>query len=211
MLSTMMAHPHGPPMPTNGGVFGRAESVSLPLNLLVTIIGYVSTVAVRLPPRAGQTDANLMPQLDDPADLARACRTCRVLHYMCLPKLYASVVLHSYDHIRFSEQTMAPEGMGGASPFVMGLNALITGNVAQYTRRFELKGEMQEYGLEENAQAGRVPDGGMMLGLLVRTIIDRMPILQTFKYAQFADATFPQLISLAGPSKPRCFRLCGKD
>jgi hypothetical protein len=100
---------------------------------------------------------------------------------MCLPKLYSNVVLRSYDHIRFSEETMAPEGLGGGSPFIMGLNALITGNVAQYVKRFELTGELQEYGLEEYAEAGRVPDGGMMLGLLVRTCVDRMPLLKTFK------------------------------
>lgn len=103
---------------------------------------------------------------------------------MCLPKLYANVTLRSYDHIRFSEQTMAPEGVGGASPFTMGLSALVTGNVTQYTQSFQLIGDLQEYGLEEYAEAGRVPDGGMMLALLVRTCLDRMPQLTTFKSAE---------------------------
>ena len=92
---------------------------------------------------------------------------------MCLPKLYSNVILRSYDHIRYSEETMHPEGMGGASPFAMGLNALITRNVVNYMQKLSITGEWQEFGLEESAQAGRVPDGDMMLGLLVRAALDR--------------------------------------
>jgi hypothetical protein len=127
--------------------------------------------ANRYPPRA---------QLDDPADLARACRTCRILHYMCLPQLYGHVILRSYDHIRYQEETAKPEGVGGGSPFAMGLNALITRNVVEYVRNFEVAGEWRDYGLEESARAGRIPDGGMMLGLLIRATLDRMPQLESF-------------------------------
>ena len=101
---------------------------------------------------------------------------------MCLPALYKNVVLRSYDHIRYSEETAKPEGVGGGSPFSMGLNALITRSVVAYVRHFEVTGEWQEYGLEENARVGRVPDGGMMLGLLIRAAIDRTTGLKSFRY-----------------------------
>ncbi|MCJ1281510.1 hypothetical protein MMC26_000830 [Xylographa opegraphella] len=130
----------------------------LPLHLLAMIISY----------------------LDAPADLARACRASRVLHYMCLPALYADVSLHSYDHIRYSEVDNRPEGSGGASPFSMGLNAIVTSNVSGYIKRFKVWGKWKEYDLEECAKVGRVPDSSMMLNLLVRAAVDRMPALETF-------------------------------
>ena len=68
------------------------------------------------------------------------------------------------------------------SPFTMGLNALVTRPVAQYVRSFEVCGQYKELGVEEQAMAGRVADGGMMLNILVRTAIDRMPNLDTFRY-----------------------------
>ncbi|MCJ1479381.1 hypothetical protein MMC13_008066 [Lambiella insularis] len=135
---------------------GRA----LPLNLLSMIIAY----------------------LDDPADLARACRTSRILHYMCLPTLYANVSLHSYDYIRYSDVDNRPEGSGGASPFSMGLNALVTRNVAGYVKKFRVWGKWKEHDLEECAKVGRVPDSSMMLSLLVRAAIDRMPALEAFTW-----------------------------
>ena len=122
-------------------------------------------------------------QLDDPADLARACQASRVLHYMCLPALYADVSLHSYDYIRYSEIDNRPEGSGGASPFSMGLNAIVTRNVTGYIKKFKAWGKWKEYDLEECAKVGRVPDSSMMLNLLVRAAVDRMPVLETFRYS----------------------------
>lgn len=121
-------------------------------------------------------------QLDEPADLARACRTCRILHYMCLPQLYSRVSLHSYDHIRFIRADKRPEGWGGASPFSMGLNALVTRNVACYVKTFKVWGKWKDIDLEECSKVGRVPDASMMLNLLVRTAIDKMPVLESFWY-----------------------------
>ena len=100
---------------------------------------------------------------------------------MCLPNLYARVALKSYDRIRYSPDTARPEGCGGASPFAMGLNALATRPVARYVREFEVAGTYKEIGSEDHARVGRVPDGAMMLNLLVRTAIDRMPDLETFR------------------------------
>jgi hypothetical protein len=101
---------------------------------------------------------------------------------MCLPALYKTVTLRSYDHIRYSEETAKPEGAGGGSPFSMGLNALITRNVVGYVESFEVAGEWTDHGMEENARAGRVSDGGMMLALLIRAAIDRMTKLKSFRY-----------------------------
>ena len=100
---------------------------------------------------------------------------------MCLPNLYASVTLRSYDRIRYSPETARPEGCGGGSPFAMGLNALVTRPLARYVRHFEVAGNYKEIGSDDHARVGRVSDGGMMLNLLVRTAVDRMPALESFR------------------------------
>ena len=100
---------------------------------------------------------------------------------MCLPNLYASVVLRSYDRVRYSPETARPEGCGGASPFTAGLEALVTRSVARYVREFEVWGTYKEIGSEDHARVGRVPDGGMMLNILVRTAVDRMAELRSFR------------------------------
>ena len=100
---------------------------------------------------------------------------------MCLPNLYARVTLRSYDRIRYSPETARPEGCGGGSPFAMGLHALVTRPVARYVKHFEVGGAYRERGSEDHARVGRVPDGSMMLNLLVRTALDRMPQLESFR------------------------------
>ncbi|KAI9823628.1 MAG: hypothetical protein M1832_002409 [Thelocarpon impressellum] len=139
---------------------GRSESdsrvVVLPLNLIAQIISY----------------------LDEPGDLSRMCRTCRVLHYMTLPKLHEHVNLRSYADIRYVDGS--PEGCGAASPFSMGLNGLVTRNVAPLVRSFRLWGEWKEHDVAEHAKVGRVPDGSMMLNVVVRAAIDRMTKLESF-------------------------------
>ncbi|MCJ1377055.1 hypothetical protein MMC17_000145 [Xylographa soralifera] len=144
----------------NDGNEPEPERALLPLHLLAMVISY----------------------LDDPADLARACQASRILHYMCLPALYADVSLHSYDYIRYSEVDNRPEGSGGASPFSMGLNAIVTRNVTGYVKKFKIWGKWKEYDLEECAKVGRVPDSSMMLNLLVRAAVDKMPALETFSW-----------------------------
>ena len=64
----------------------------------------------------------------------------------------------------------------------MGLNALITRDVAGYVRNFKVYGSWKELDLEECAKVGRIPDGGMMLATLIRAAIDRMPLLEGFRY-----------------------------
>ncbi|KAF5015075.1 hypothetical protein F66182_13718, partial [Fusarium sp. NRRL 66182] len=77
---------------------GGAHIISLPLNLIAHIVSWI----------------------EDPGDLARMCRTCRLLHYMAIPHLYRNISLTSYDGIRYRDEL--PEGWGNASPFSMGLN-----------------------------------------------------------------------------------------
>ncbi|EGD97461.1 hypothetical protein TESG_04870 [Trichophyton tonsurans CBS 112818] len=125
--------------------------------------------------------ALIVSNLDDVGDLARLCRTCRVLNYMALPQLYKNLTLTSYGQIRYNEDDL-PEGYGSASPFSMGLNALVTRNVAPLVRSITLRGEWREDGLEEHARVGRVPDSSMMLNICVRAAIDKMVGLESFSW-----------------------------
>lgn len=90
------------------------------------------------------------------------------------------------------------------SPFIMGLNALVTRPVAQYVRSFEVCGQYKELGADEQARVGRVADGGMMLNILVRTAIDRMPYLDTFRYAVILGPCTARLMIAAGISMSKC-------
>lgn len=99
---------------------------------------------------------------------------------MTLPQLYKTITLTSYDKIRYRDEL--PEGCGSASPFSMGLNAVVTRNVASLVRSFTMRGEWREDGLEEHARVGRVPDSSMMLNIAVRAAIDRMASLEKFRY-----------------------------
>ncbi|KAI2000467.1 hypothetical protein LOZ49_006704 [Ophidiomyces ophidiicola] len=132
--------------------------MALPLNLIALILSY----------------------LDDVGDLSRLCRTCRVLNYMALPQLYKTITLTSYDKIRYRDEL--PEGCGSASPFSMGLNAIVTRNVAPLVRSFTMRGDWREDGLDEHARVGRVPDSSMMLNIAVRAAIDRMTGLESFSW-----------------------------
>lgn len=124
--------------------------------------------------------AFIVSHLDDPGDLARLCRTCRVLNYMTLPQLYKSITLTSYDKIRY--RGGQPEGIGSASPFSMGLNAIITRPYASLVRSLTLRGSWRESELEEHARIGRVPDSSMMLNIVVRAAIDKMADLESFSW-----------------------------
>ncbi|KAL5343190.1 hypothetical protein BJX70DRAFT_354785 [Aspergillus crustosus] len=124
--------------------------------------------------------AQFVSCMDDPGDLARLCRTCRVLNYMALPQLYRNLILTSYDKIRYRGDQ--PEGMGSASPFTMGLNAVITRPYASLVRSLTLRGDWREQELEEHALVGRVPDSSMMLNITVRAAVDRMQDLESFRW-----------------------------
>lgn len=130
----------------------------MPLNLIAMIVSY----------------------LDDVADLARVCRTSRVLNYMTVPHLYNTITLTSYEDVRFRDDR--PEGSGSASPFAMGLNALVTRNTAHLVRHLTLKGQWKEYDLEEYAKIGRVPDNAMMLNIAVRAALERCTGLESFTW-----------------------------
>ena len=72
-----------------------------------------------------------------------------------------------------------------ASPFSMGLNGLVSRNVAGYVKSFEVCGEWKEHALEEHARVGRVPDETMMLNSLVRVAIERMAVMDNFRYSRY--------------------------
>lgn len=99
---------------------------------------------------------------------------------MALPQLYTSLTLTSYDRIRYRDEQ--PEGIGSASPFTMGLNAVITRPFATLVRSISLRGEWKERELEEHAQVGRVPDSSMLLNIAVRAAVDRMANLESFSW-----------------------------
>lgn len=157
---------------------GARGMLALPLNLISLIVSH----------------------LDDVSDLARLCRTCRVLNYMALPQLYRDITLTSYDKIRYRDDF--PEGLGSASPFSMGLNAVVTrGSVARLVRSFALRGEWREDGLEEYARVGRVPDSSMMLNITVRVAIERMVDLERFSWELNTKLLEPVYSGLAGLPK----------
>lgn len=89
------------------------------------------------------------------------------------------MTLTSYDTIRYKNQR--PEGCGSASPFSMGLNALVTRPVANLVRSLALQGVWREHDLHEFSQVGRVPEDAMMLNIAVRAAIDRCKHMESFK------------------------------
>src|SRR6201996_9809171 len=108
------------------GAFGVT---SIPLTVVATIISFLD---------------------DDVASLARLCRTSRVLWYMTLPHLWKNVTLKSYSTIRYKDDV--PEGFGSASPFSMGLNALVTRNVSSLVRSLSLEGEFSAADLNDKTR-----------------------------------------------------------
>ncbi|GAM34616.1 hypothetical protein TCE0_015r02304 [Talaromyces pinophilus] len=137
---------------------GGAHLITLPLNLIAHIVSWI----------------------EDPGDLARMCRTCRLLHYMAIPHLYRNISLTSYDRIRYRDEE--PEGWGNASPFSMGLNTLVTRAHASLVQSMTLRGEWNEPELEEHSKVGRVPDSSMMLNISVRAALDRTKNIESFSW-----------------------------
>jgi hypothetical protein len=127
------------------------------------------------------TIAHIITFLDDDVQsLARLCRTSRVLWYMTLPHLWKNVHLKSYAGIRRKDDI--PEGFGSASPFALGLNALVTGNVANLVRRLTVEGQYGTENLEEAVKAGRIPENVMILNIALRAALDRCIHLESFRW-----------------------------
>jgi hypothetical protein len=144
---------------TNGPEVQGAFGVdSLPLTTVAHIISYLE---------------------DDAVSLSRLCRTSRVLYYMTLPLLWRRVVLKSYTSVHYRDDM--PEGFGSASPFSMGLNALVTRNVSSLVRSLTLEGDFRSSDLEEYARAGRVSESNMILSIAVRAAIDQCTHLESFR------------------------------
>ncbi|KAL9095371.1 MAG: hypothetical protein Q9165_002242 [Trypethelium subeluteriae] len=141
----------------HGSINGESRASQLPLNLIALIITHI----------------------DDVADLARVTRASRVLHYMTIPRLYENVNLRSYDHIRYVDGR--PEGFGSGSPFAMALNGLVTRSVTDYIKHFRLWGDWREADLQHLAK-GRIPDSSLLLNVVVRAAIDKMPMLESFSW-----------------------------
>ncbi|KAJ9634482.1 hypothetical protein H2204_006307 [Knufia peltigerae] len=127
------------------------------------------------------TVAHIISYLDDDApSLARLCRTSRVLYYMTLPQLWKRVVLKSHSTVHYRDDV--PEGLGSASPFSMGLNALVTRNVAALVYSLVLEGDYKSLDLEEYSRAGRVSESTMILNIAIRAAISQCVQLEKFRW-----------------------------
>jgi hypothetical protein len=153
-------------------LIGRPEF--LPLNLVAHILKYLE---------------------DDPATLAVLCRTKKVLYYMALPLLWRNVTLKSQSTAKRRKRTCdgelkeVPDGLGGASPFAMGLNALVTHpNAGKLVRRLRFEDtDDSECGGDDEAEVcsrtGRVSENAMMLNICVRAALDRCHDLEEFDWS----------------------------
>ncbi|KXL48296.1 MAG: hypothetical protein FE78DRAFT_142248 [Acidomyces sp. 'richmondensis'] len=172
-----------PPSAERGG---PSSAACASLNGVPRFVSYTSPVSTGRhdgAPHAGTLPlsliAHIVSLLDDIADVSRVCRTSRLLYYMTVPQLYRRVQLRSYNGIRYVNGR--PEGFGGCSPFMSGLNGLVTNNHAHLVEEFRIWGQWKEVGVEDFAQ-GRVPDNSMMLNILLRAATDKMVKLRTFSW-----------------------------
>ena len=103
---------------------------------------------------------------------------------MTLPHLWYSVSLRSYCSVRYKQKddTTLPEGFGSASPFGMGLNALVTHNVSALVRNLVLEGDRTAQDLKECSRVGRISEQSMILNIAVRAAIDKCTGLESFKW-----------------------------
>ncbi|KAF3018773.1 hypothetical protein E8E15_008189 [Penicillium rubens] len=121
----------------------------------------------------------------------------RELHTSHFPVSNGCLTLTSYDKIRYRDEQ--PEGIGSASPFTMGLNAIITRSYATLVQSMTLRGEWKDHELEEHARVGRVPDASMLLNIAARAAIDRMTNLESFHWelnTKMLDTVFTGLTQL---------------
>ena len=118
---------------------------------------------------------------------------------MMLPRLYEHVTLHSYSEIRYTDGR--PEGYGSGSPFVMGLNTLVSRNFGDYVQSFRLRGDWREHDIDDYKQ-GRVPDNSMVLQIVLRAALDKMKNLKAFAYVSRQQHLTWLLMPAAGSSTP---------
>ena len=100
---------------------------------------------------------------------------------MTLPKNNTDVSIRSYDHIRYSQEDGRPEGCGMASPFIMALNGLVTGNITGNVKSLRLHGQWKDFEAAKCAKACLVPDSDMLLNCLVRVAVEKMAALEAFR------------------------------
>lgn len=98
---------------------------------------------------------------------------------MTVPHLWRSVTLTSYTSIRYKDDV--PEGFGSASPFSMGLNALVTRNVSNLVRSLQLMGDFGGSDQHENSKAGRVSEYGMILNIAVSAALEKCAQMENFR------------------------------
>ena len=102
---------------------------------------------------------------------------------MTTPRLYKQITLTSYDEsLRTREDLdLQDDGLWHASPFAMGLGALVTRKHAGLVQCLKLEGVFREHELDQYKNR-RLPDGSVMLNLAIRAAIDRCTQLQSFTY-----------------------------
>ena len=103
---------------------------------------------------------------------------------MTLPQLWSRVTLRSHSSVRYKQKddTNLPEGFGSASPFSMGLNALVTHNVSALVKNLALEGDWTARDLQECSRVGRVSEQSMILNIAVRAAIDKCTTLESFRW-----------------------------
>ena len=103
---------------------------------------------------------------------------------MTLPQLWSSVTLRSHSSVRYKQKddTHLPEGFGSASPFSMGLNALVTHNVSALVKNLAFQGDWTARDLQEYSRVGRVSEQSMILNIAVRAAIDKCAGLEMFRW-----------------------------
>lgn len=99
---------------------------------------------------------------------------------MTLPHLWKKVTLRSYEHFRYNDNL--PEGFGSASPFSLGLNALVTHNVNNLVKSLSLVGDWTAADLAQCSKVGRLSESAMILNIALRAAIDRCTQLESFEY-----------------------------
>lgn len=90
-------------------------------------------------------------------------------------------MLKSHSTVHYRDDV--PEGLGSASPFSMGLNALVTRNVAALVYSLVLEGDYKSLDLEEYSRAGRVSESTMILNIAIRAAISQCVQLEKFRSA----------------------------
>lgn len=99
---------------------------------------------------------------------------------MARPALYRNITLTSYN--QFPADDSEPEdGLWRASPFCMGLNALVTTETARLVNSLHFQGHWQQHNQENNVRHGRLADSSVLLNIAIRAAVDRCVNLQSFK------------------------------